>query len=299
MKLSKRARKRSLFAAYVELTKPRILTMVLVTATLGFFMGGAGFHGFAAWDGLLSLLVGVAMTSAGSGALNHFLERDADARMERTRNRPIPSGQVPAQHALLLGEYLVLGGVMLLLWRVNLITAFLALLTAFLYVLVYTPMKKFSWLNTLIGAVPGALPPMGGWTAATGELEAGAWVVFAILFLWQQPHFYSIAWIFRDDYSRGGFKMLPSEDPDGHRTFRQMLVYSALLVPVSLLPAWVGPHDLGTLYYVGAAILGMLMFGSCIPLVRSGSTADARRVLRMSILYLPALLALITLDFNV
>jgi protoheme IX farnesyltransferase len=288
-----------MLSAYIELTKPRILTMVLVTATLGFFMGGVGFHGFAAWDGLLSLLVGVAMTSAGSGALNHYLERDADARMERTRNRPLPSGQVPPQHALLMGEYLVLGGVMLLLWRVNLLTAFLALLTAFLYVLVYTPMKKWSWLNTLIGAIPGALPPMGGWTAATGEIEPGAWVLFAILFIWQQPHFYSIAWMFRDDYKRGGFKMLPSEDPDGHRTFRQMLGFSALLVPVSLLPALVGPHELGMLYYVGASVLGALMFASCIPLARTGSTADARRVLRMSILYLPLLLALITLDFSV
>ena len=198
-----------------------------------------------------------------------------------------------------MGEYLVLGGVLLLLWRVNLLTAFLALLTAFLYVLVYTPMKKWSWLNTLIGAVPGALPPMGGWVAATGELEPGAWVLFAILFIWQQPHFYSIAWMFRDDYKRGGFKMLPSEDPDGRRTFRQMLGFSALLVPVSLLPALVGPHELGPLYYVGATVLGALMFASCIPLARTGSIADARRVLRMSILYLPLLLALITLDFSV
>ena len=270
--------------------------MVLVTATLGFFMGGMGFHGFAALDGLVYLLIGVAMTSAGSGALNHYLERESDAHMDRTRYRPIPSGQVPAHHALLLGEYLVMGGVMLLLWRVNLLTAFLALLTAFLYVLVYTPMKKMSWLNTLIGAVPGALPPMGGWTAATGELEAGAWVLFAILFIWQQPHFYSIAWIFRDDYARGGFRMLPSEDPDGRRTFRQILGFSALLIPVSLLPAYIGLS--GRVYFAGALILGVMMFASCVPLVRTGSTADARRVLRMSILYLPLLLALIALDFS-
>lgn len=295
----KTAAQRSKWSAYLELTKPRILTMVLVTATLGFFMGGVGFHGFVAWDGLLSLLIGVAMTSAGSGALNHYLEREADAKMERTRNRPIPSGQVPAHHALLLGEYLVLGGVMLLLWRVNLLTSFLALLTAFLYVLVYTPMKKWSWLNTLIGAVPGALPPMGGWTAATGELEAGAWVLFAILFIWQQPHFYSIAWIFREDYARGGFKMLPSQDPDGRWTFMQMLGFSALLVPVSFLPAIFGPHELGAVYYAGASVLGLLMFLSCIPLVRSGSNTDARRVLRMSILYLPLLLVLIAVDFSV
>lgn len=296
MRSQNSVRDRSIVSAYIELTKPRILTLVLVTATLGFFMGGMGFHGFAAWDGLVYLLIGVAMTSAGSGALNHYLERDADALMNRTRNRPIPSGQVPAHHALILGEYLVLGGVMLLLWKVNLLTAFLALLTAFLYVLVYTPVKKVSWLNTLIGAIPGALPPMGGWTAATGNLEPGAWVLFAILFIWQQPHFYSIAWIFRDDYARGGFRMLPSEDPDGHRTFRQMLGFSALLIPVSLLPTWIGLS--GMVYAAGAVLLGLLMLASCIPLVKSRSVTDARRVLRVSIIYLPLLLALIALDFT-
>ncbi|MDZ4857801.1 MAG: heme o synthase [Candidatus Hydrogenedentes bacterium] len=296
MKIKNRNRPRSRVAAYIELAKPRILIMVLVTATLGFFMGGMGFHGFAAWDGLLFLLIGVSMTSAGSGALNHFLEQDSDACMDRTRNRPLPSGQVPAQHALLMGVYMVLGGTLLLLWTVNLLTAFLALLTAFLYVLVYTPMKKVSWLNTLIGAVPGALPPMGGWTAATNQVEAGAWVLFAILFIWQQPHFYSIAWIFRDDYTKGGFKMLPSEDPDGRRTFRQILGFSALLIPVSLLPTLIGVS--GPVYFVGALALGVMMFASCIPLVRTGATADARRVLRMSVLYLPLLLALIVLDFT-
>lgn len=287
----------SRFGAFVELTKPRILVMVLVTATLGFFMGGMGFHGFAALDGLVYLLVGVAMTSAGAGALNHYLEREPDALMDRTRNRPIPSGKVAPHHALLFGEYLVLGGVLLLLWRVNLLTAFLALLTTFLYVLVYTPMKRLTWLNTLIGAVPGALPPMGGWAAATGRIEPGAWVLFAILFIWQQPHFYSIAWMFRDDYRKGGFKMLPVEDPQGTRTFRQILGFSALLVPVSMLPAWIGQN--GLVYLGGALVLGAWMFASCLPLVRSGSVSDARRVLKASVLYLPLLLALIVIDFSI
>lgn len=294
---NKKNKKRSNAAAYLELTKPRILTMVLVTATLGFFMAGMGFQEFAAWDGLLFLLIGVSMTSAGSGALNHYLEQDSDARMDRTKNRPLPSGQIPPHHALLMGVYLVLGGTLLLLWTVNLLTAFLALLTAFLYVLVYTPMKKVSWLNTLVGAIPGALPPMGGWTAATDQVESGAWVLFAILFIWQQPHFYSIAWIFRDDYVKGGYKMLPSEDPDGRRTFRQILGFSALLIPVSLLPTLIGVS--GYTYFVGALVLSVLMFASCIPLVRTGTTADARRVLRMSVLYLPLLLGLIVLDFSV
>lgn len=271
--------------------------MVLVTATLGFFMGGMGFHGFAAVDGLFYLLIGVAMTSAGAGALNHYLEREPDALMDRTRNRPIPSGKVAPHHALLFGEYLVLGGVLVLLWRVNLLTAFLALLTTFLYVLVYTPMKRLTWLNTLIGAVPGALPPMGGWAAATGRVELGAWVLFAILFIWQQPHFYSIAWMFRDDYRKGGFRMLPVEDPQGTRTFRQILGFSALLVPVSMLPAWIGQN--GLIYLAGALLLGAWMFASCLPLVRSGSVTDARRVLKASVLYLPLLLALIVIDFSI
>lgn len=291
------ARLRSIpFAAYVDLTKPRITVLVLVTATLGYFMGGIGFHGWDSLEGLLFTLIGVSLTSGGSGALNHFLERDADALMARTRNRPIPSGAVPATHALLLGEYMVLGGVMLLMWKVNLLTAFLALLTAFLYVLVYTPLKRVSWLNTLVGAIPGALPPMGGWTAATGQVEAGAWVLFLILFIWQQPHFYSIAWIFKDDYAKGGFKMLPVEDPQGRRTFRQIIGFAALLIPVSLLPTAIGLS--GIVYLIGAAILGVYMLASCFPLVRTGSTVDARRVLKTSVLYLPLLLMLIVIDFS-
>ncbi|MCC6487272.1 MAG: protoheme IX farnesyltransferase [Candidatus Hydrogenedentes bacterium] len=284
------------FAAYVDLTKPRITVLVLVTATLGYFMGGIGFHGWDSLEGLLFTLIGVSLTSGGSGALNHFLERDADALMARTRNRPIPSGAVPATHALLLGEYMVLGGVMLLMWKVNLLTAFLALLTAFLYVLVYTPLKRVSWLNTLVGAIPGALPPMGGWTAATGQVEAGAWVLFLILFIWQQPHFYSIAWIFKDDYAKGGFKMLPVEDPQGRRTFRQIVGFAALLIPVSLLPTVIGLS--GFVYLIGAAVLGVYMLASCFPLVRTGSTVDARRVLKTSVLYLPLLLMLIVIDFS-
>lgn len=283
-------------SAYVELTKPRIVTMVLVTAALGFFVGGGGLNRFAALDGFIYLMIGVALTSAGAGALNQFLERDADARMDRTRNRPVPSGVVPAHHALIFGEYLVLGGVLLLLWKVNLLTAFLALLTTFLYALVYTPLKRLTWLNTMVGAVPGALPPMGGWAAATGVIDAGAWTLFAILFIWQQPHFYSIAWMFRDDYRRGGFQMLSVDDPDGRRTFRQIVGFSALLIPVSLLPSAMGLA--GPLYAAGALVLGVAMLLTCLPLVRSGSVRDARRVLRASVLYLPLLLGLIVVDFS-
>lgn len=285
------------WSAYLELSKPRIVSLVLVTAALGFYMGGMGFHGVESILALCYTLVGVAMTAAGSGALNHYMEFESDARMDRTRNRPIPSGQVQPMHALVYGEYMVLGGVVLLMWKVNLLTAFLALLTAFLYVLVYTPMKKVSWLNTLMGAIPGALPPMGGWTAATGQLDTGAWVLFLILFIWQQPHFYSIAWIFKDDYKKGGFEMLPVRDPNGKRTFRQVIFFSVLLIPASLLPYAIGLS--GIPYFLGSLVLGIMMLTSCFPLIRTGSISDARRVLRMSVLYLPLLLALIVLDYSI
>jgi len=215
--------------------------------------------------------------------------------MRRTCNRPIPAGLVSPLSALAYGVYCVLGGVLLLLWQVNLLTAFLALLTSFLYVLVYTPLKRWSWLNTIVGAVPGALPPMGGWAAATGRLDVGAWVLFGILFLWQHPHFYAIAWMFRDDYRRGGFRMLPVVQPDGRSTFRQILTTSILLVPVSLLPAFVGMS--GPVYLWGALVLSLGFLYTSVVLARTHSMASARNVLRASVVYLPLLLALIMLDF--
>ena len=279
------------FAAYVELSKPRILMLVLVTATIGYYAGGHGFNDL--WK-LLMLLLGTALTSGGSGALNHYIERDVDQKMHRTRNRPLPSGNVSPLGVLNYGIVLVLTGTLLLVWQVNLLTAFLALLTAFLYVLVYTPMKRITWLNTLIGAIPGALPPMGCWAASTGDLGPGAWVLFAILFIWQQPHFYAIAWMFRDDYARGGFKMLPVVEPDGRSTFRQILFFSTILIPVSLVPTMLGIT--GNFYAVGAFALGVWMLATGIVLTRSASYADARRVLKTSVIYLPLLLGLFVMD---
>jgi heme o synthase len=283
----------SKMSAYIELTKPRILTMVLITTALGYVLGGLGVH---SWSGLLFVLLGAGMTCGGAGALNHFIERDVDKNMKRTRNRPIPSGIVPANHAFLLGVYLVLAGVALLMWQVNLITAFLALLTAFLYALVYTPMKRLTWLNTFVGAIPGALPPMGGWAAATGRVEAGAWALFAILFIWQIPHFYSIAWIHREDYERGGFKMLPSMDPNGTHTVFQSIAFAIALIPASLAPFWLNVS--GPIYAAGAVVFGVGMLWACVMFARTRSTIDARRVLRASIIYLPLLLLLILIDFG-
>lgn len=276
---------------YLELSKPRIVTMILVTTTIGFFMGGQGIESPA----LLALtLLGTALSCAGAAALNNYLERDIDGLMKRTMKRPIPSGQIAPGHALAFGVIMVLAGVTLLATTVNLLTAFLSLLTAFLYVIVYTPLKRLTWLNTLVGAVPGAIPPLGGWAAATGELSFGAWVLFLILFLWQHPHFYAIAWMYREDYARGGLKMLPVVHPDGLSTFRQIIVYSALLIPISLLPTIIGMS--GSVYFWGALLMGVGLLATGALLAFTRSVVDARRLLRASVIYLPLLLVLIVSD---
>ena len=280
-------------AAYIELTKPNILTMVLVTTTIGFFLGGHGLHSLSL---LFFTLLGAALTCAGASALNHYLERDADSKMKRTQNRPIPKGIISPSNAMSYGIVLVLFGIFILCWKVNLLTAFLSLLTAFLYILVYTPMKKLSWLNTTIGAIPGAIPPMGGWAAATGGLDSGAWVLFLILFAWQHPHFYAIAWMFKEDYRSAGFKMLPVIEPDGVRTFRQILFFSILLIPISILPTIIGMT--GRIYLIGAmaSSVGLLLLG--ISLATTTSIFDARKLLKATVIYLPILLFLIIIDVS-
>ncbi len=278
-------------APYFELTKPRIVTMVLVTTALGFFVGG---HGIDNPLVLVMTLLGTALSAGGSGVLNHYLERDVDALMRRTRDRPLPTGQVTPAAALVLGFVLILAGQVVLVLTVNLLTAWLALLTAFLYVFIYTPLKRTTWRNTSMGSIPGALPPVGGWVAATGHLDTGAWVLFAILFAWQHPHFYAIAWIFREDYRRGGFKMLPVLEEDGGRTCRHILVFCVLLIAASILPTLMGTS--GTLYLVGALVLGAGMLASGVSLTLTRSTLDARRLLRASVIYLPLLLILTVID---
>ena len=228
--------------------------------------------------------------------LNHFLERNIDRLMERTKNRPLPAGVIKPANALSFGVCLVLLGVFILLLKTNLLTAFLALLSTFLYVVIYTPMKRLTWLNTSLGAIPGALPPVGGWTAATGELGWGAGILFLILFAWQHPHFYAIAWIFRDDYRRAGFKMLPVLDPDGRRTCRQVIGFCLLLVAASAMPAAIGMS--GQVYLWGVLILGGGMLVAGVGLARYRTEADALRLLRASIIYLPLLLVLTIVDLS-
>src|SRR5215468_8811813 len=218
---------------YLELTKPRILAMVLVTTTLGFLLGSGNQGSLAP---LLLTLLGVGSATGGAAVLNNYLERDFDSKMVRTRKRALPAGLIEPPQALSFGVGLVLAGVLVLTTTVNLLSAFLVLLAAFLYVLFYTPLKRITWWNTTFGAIPGAIPPLAGWAAATGHVGPGAWVLFAILFAWQHPHFFAIAWIYRDDYRTAGFKMLPAIEASGVRTVQFTLGFSLILLGVSIAP---------------------------------------------------------------
>ncbi len=275
----------------IQIAKPRIVSMVLVTTTIGYLLGAGG---KPEWLTLLLTLVGTAFAAGGSAVLNNYLEREFDSRMLRTQNRALPAGRIEPSFALAYGVLLVLAGVSLAVWQVNLVTGFLILLSAFLYVVVYTPLKRLTWLNTSIGAIPGALPPMHGWTAGSGEIELGAWVLFLILFAWQHPHFYSIAWMYREDYQRGGYRMLSSEDADGSRLFLHGLLFTAMLVAVSIVPTVIGMT--GYVYLAGALGLGALMVRTGRLFQVEKTVAGARRVLRASIIYLPVLLLLIVVD---
>jgi len=276
---------------YLELTKPRILLMVLVTTTFGFLLGNEGRDSL----GLLFLtLLGVGCATGGAAVLNNYLERDFDAKMVRTRGRALPAGLIEPLRALMFGVSLVLVGVLLLTWAANLLAGFLVLLAAFLYVLVYTPLKRITWLNTTFGAIPGAIPPMAGWAAATGHVGVGAWALFAILFAWQHPHFFAIAWIFRDDYRAAGFKMLPAIEQSGVRTVRFTIGFSMILLAVSLVPTLIGMA--GWVYFFGTLLLGLLMLVATLTFARDRNAVTARGLLRASIVYLPLLLASIILD---
>lgn len=282
----------TLFSDLAELTKPRITLMVAITTAAGFLLAAQG----TPLD-LLRLahtLIATALLSAGACALNQVVERDSDARMRRTAARPLPAGRLDPDTGLLWGVLLVVGGLVYLALSVNLLTALLGASTVALYVFAYTPLKRLSSLSTLVGAVPGAVPPVMGWTAVRDQLEPGAWALFAILFLWQLPHFLSIAWLYREDYARGGFPMLPVDDPGGRRTALQTLLYGGALVPVSLLPSPLGL--VGWMYLAGALLLGLGYFAACVGFAFQRSEAAARRLLLASVTYLPALLAVMLVD---
>jgi len=276
---------------WLVLTKARITALVLVTAATGYVLGTPGRIGVS---GLLALLLGVGLASGGAAALNQVYEREADGRMRRTASRPVPAGRITPRAALAAGCLLSAAGVAWLAIAVNPLTGFLGLLTVVLYIAVYTPLKPRTPLNTLVGAIPGAIPPVLGWTAATGSVGLGGWALFSILFLWQLPHFLAIAWMFREDYARGGFPMLSVVDPGGASTGRQAALYNLALIPVSLTPTLLGLA--GGIYFFGALLLGVLFLACGVAMALDRGRRSARRLLLASVTYLPILLVLLVFD---
>ncbi len=279
-------------AAYVELTKPGITRLVSLTAAAGFYMAARGGIDMA---GLINTVVGTALVASGASALNQYMERDADARMRRTASRPIPSGRITPRRALVFASALSAFGIAYLLVLVNAPAAIVDAVTLLVYVFVYTPLKRVTSLSTLLGAVPGALPILAGWVAAGGTLgDAGGWTIFAILFLWQIPHFLALAWMFRDDYRRGGFVMLSLDDPDGGRTAMQTVNYAFALALVSLAPSLGGLT--GRIYFCGALALGAGLVAFSAFVLRRRGDRDARRLFFASVIYLPLLLVLMVVN---
>jgi len=277
-------------ADYLELLRPRMTLLVLFTVGVGAFLAAP-----AAVDAALiaNALLGTALVAAGASCLNQLIERHTDALMQRTENRPLPAGRLQPALVLALGSALAVAGLVSLALRQPLAAA-VAGFTFVSYVFVYTPLKRRSPLNTLIGAVPGALPPVIGWTAVRGSIDAEALALFLIVFVWQVPHFLAIAWIYRDQYARAGLQMLPVVDSEGARTGRTMLRFCGLLLPVSLLPVGLGMA--GPVYAIGAVLLGLMFLRAALGFVNVVSVGEARRVLRMSLVYLPAVLFLLLLD---
>ena len=285
---------------YIELTKPRITWLILMSTGVGYFFGlpgAANWRLFLLQIHLLSLLhtiIGTGLMASGTAALNQWLEREADRHMRRTAQRPLPAGRITANRALAFGWVLSILGFVELWWGVNHLAGIIGAVTLASYLFCYTPLKQRTWWSTTVGAIPGALPPIIGFAAASGTLTRDAWVLGAILFLWQFPHFYSIAWMYKDDYARAGIRMLPVVEDDGHFTARQIVVYGMALIPVSLTPALIGMS--GVVYAVGALVLGLWFLYSGIRVALERTNWRARRVLLTSVLYLPLIYGLMLLD---
>lgn len=278
---------REKFAAYVELTKPRITFLIALTSAAGFCLGSKGQVDYVV---LAHSLFGIAMLSSGIATLNQYMERGLDSRMRRTIARPLPAGKLTPFHALIFGVALTVVAEIYLAAFVNLVTAAFGITVIVGYLLCYTPLKTRSSLSTIVGAFPGAMPPLMGWTAATGQAGTEAWALFAIMFVWQFPHFLAIAWMYREDYARAGILMLPVVEPEGRITAQQIVIWSLLLVPVSLFPSVLGTT--GTIYFFGAFALGLLLLATSIHAAFSNSRKGARRLLLASVLYLPILFGL-------
>jgi protoheme IX farnesyltransferase len=278
---------------FSELTKPRITSFILMSTGIGFVCGT---HLSAPWTWfqLFHTLFGTGLLASGTAALNQWYEREGDAMMFRTLRRPIPSGRVTARNGLLFGTVLSAAGFIELCLGVNVLTALLGLFTLASYLFVYTPLKRVSPISTTIGAIPGAMPPLIGYAAASGHLNLEAGILYAILFLWQFPHFYAIAWMYREDYARAGILMLPVVEPDGDSTARRILWFSLALVPMSLAPKFFAMA--GNVYLFGACVLGTLVTYAGFQVASNRTRLNARRVLLASIVYLPLLYGLLVLD---
>lgn len=276
---------------YLELAKPEVSSLVVVSTLVGFYLGSQGPLDFAR---LVHTLVGTALVAGGTGAFNQFLERDDDARMRRTARRPLPAGRVQPRAAWRFAALLSAGGILYLCLLANPLAGFLAFLTWASYLFLYTPLKKRTTLCTAVGAFPGAMPPLIGWAAARNALDPQAWILYAILFLWQFPHFLSIAWMYRDDYARGRILMLPVVDPAGTATGRQIVFYSLALLPMGLTPTFVGMA--GPVYFLGALILGVVFLKFAVRVALTRSNLHAKHLLHASVAYLPLLFVLLMLD---
>lgn len=277
--------------AYLELTKPRITWLILMSTGVGFYFGAQETWN---WLVLVHTLLGTALIASGTAALNQWYESEADAKMHRTEHRPIPSGRISRENAMWFGIALSIAGFLELWLGANLFTAGLGLFTLITYLFVYTPLKQRSWHSTTVGAVPGAMPPLIGFAAAAGTLSPDAWALYAILFLWQFPHFYAIAWMYREDYGRAGIRMLPVVEPGGESTARQILIYSTLLIPVSLIPHWL--EMTGNLYLAAALVLGVFFLWAGVKVAMERTNRRARGVLLASVVYLPLLLGMMVID---
>jgi protoheme IX farnesyltransferase len=277
--------------AYVSLAKPDVTFLVVLTTAAGYYIGARGPVSLA---GMVNAVLGTSLVAAGTAALNHYLERSSDALMRRTSSRPLPLGVLSGAEASAFGAGLVLLGGIYLLLVSNWLACALALLTSFLYLGIYTPLKKRTTWATAMGAFPGAIPPLIGWAAARGSLSGGAWLLFAILFLWQFPHFYSIAWMYREDYARADIRMLPVVDPSGSATFGQIVFTAAALVPVSLLPSVVGIA--GIRYFFGALVIGLALVQVCLWASRARTNVRAKCLMHATVAHIPLLLCLLALD---
>jgi heme o synthase len=277
--------------AFVNLARLRISSMVMVACAIGFIIS---YRGDFLFDRFFWTLLGTGLLSAGACTLNCYIEREADALMPRTCNRPLPAGVISPATALGFGVILILTGCSLLFAKANMISGLLGIAAVFLYLAVYTPAKRLTWLNTSIGALPGAIPPLIGWASARGQIDFGGWILFVMLFIWQHTHFFPIAWLYRSDYELAGFRMLPVLESKGEKTFQLTLVTAIALLPISML--LVGSNWIGTAYIFGSGLFGVLLIAAGFRLSRQPSRAAARTVLLLSVCYLPVILAAVLLD---